>query len=171
MLTLLVFRYSGGQDTVKQTSEERALLPAPTEATEADLDANMNPSPSNDEPVVPTQETTEKETTMITADDDSKPSSTNSNTKETNKENPSKDSTEKASSEGSTNKPTTSSKAKSSRDKNGGNVTGGRVTSKSHVSGSESGGNTGGTSRKPAPNSQAGWVGNYILEPDPKVKQ
>ena len=170
MLTLFLFRYSVGQDTVKQTSEDRAPLPAPTAATEADVDTDINPSPANDEPVVPTQETIEKETTMTTADDCSKPSSTNSNPKETSKENASKDLTEKQTSEGSTNKPTTSSKAKSSRDKNGGSVTGGRVTSKSHISGSESGGNAGGISRKPAPNSQAGWAGNYILEPDSKVK-
>ena len=45
----------------------------------------------------------------------------------------------------------------------------GRVTSKSHVTGSESGGAGSGTSRKAALNSLAGMVGNYILEPDPKV--
>lgn len=169
---VLLFRYSVGKDTVKQTSDDHAQLPAPASATEADVDANMNSSPANDEPVLPTHETTEIKTTTATiATDDSKPSSVNSNPKEISKENASKDSTEKATSEGSTNKPTTSSKAKPSRDKNGGTVTGSRVTSKSHNSGSESGGNAGGSSRKPAPSSQAGWAGNYILEPDPKVQQ
>ena len=167
-LTLLLFRYSVGQDTVKQTSEDREPLPAPASVTDTDVDVDMNASPANDDPIVPTDQTTETETTLTTADE-SKPSSTNSNSKETSQENTSKDSTEKAISEGSTNKPTTSTKTKSSRDKNTGSATGGRVTSKSHNSGSESGGNAGGTSRKPAPNSQAGCAGNYILEPDPKV--
>lgn len=170
-LMLLSFCYSVCQDNVNQTSEDRAApLHAATVAIETDVDANTNLSPANDEPVVQTQDPTEKETSIPTADDDSKSSSTSSNPKEISKENASKESTEKTTSESSTNKPATSSKAKSSRDKNGGNVTGDRVTSKSHVSGSETGGNASGTSRKPAPNSQAGWAGNYILEPDPKVK-
>lgn len=91
-------------------------------------------------------------------------------TNESNKENVLKESTDKAISETATNKPATTSKNKTSRDKNGGGVTGSRVTSKSHISGSESGGNSVGTSRKPTPNSQASLAGNYILEPDPKVK-
>lgn len=171
----LLFCYSIHQENVNETSEDDAPLPVVTEATETadDISKTPLPSPVNEESVVQTQDTTEQETDIPTADCDPKSSSTTSNLKETNennKESVLKDSTDKTTSESSTNKPATSSKTKASRDKNGGGVTGSRVTSKSHISGSESGGNSGGTSRKPAPNSQASLAGNYILEPDPKVK-
>lgn len=166
MFIFLLFYYSVCQESASLANKDHAPLHTAPSVT-ADADVNITPSMVNDEPPVQVQEMTEKETSVPTADDDSP--STTVNLKENSKENALKDSTEKTASESSTNKPATSSKAKSSRDKNGGSVTGGRVTSKSHISGSESGGNVSGTSRKPAPNSQAGWLGNYILEPDPKV--
>lgn len=125
-------------------------------------------SPVNEETVEQTQGIAGQGTSVPSVERDLQSASNTTIVKETNesnKENVLKESTDKAISETATNKPATTSKNKTSRDKNGGGVTGSRVTSKSHISGSESG-----TLRKPTPNSQASLAGNYILEPDPKVK-
>lgn len=130
-------------------------------------------SPVNEETVEQTQGIAGQGTSVPSVERDLQSANNTTIVKESNesnKENVLKESTDKAISETATNKPTTTSKNKTSRDKNGGGVTGSRVTSKSHISGSESGGNSVGTSRKPTPNSQASLAGNYILEPDPKVK-
>ena len=149
------------------TTSEDNSSPSLASAPELDLDTNVdsNPSSVNDETVAPMVETSDNEPIVPPSEADS--NSADTATKETNseQENASKEATEKTSSANTSNKPVSVSKPKTSRDKNGG-----RLTSKSHVTGSESGGaGTGGTSRKPAPNSQAGMAGNYILEPDPKV--
>jgi len=167
-ILLLRFYYSVREESAKVTNKDHSPSKATTEVeTLPDIDVD---SPSNEEPPIQMEEKTDNETSNSIADNDTKSSSITSKETESNKEIALKDSTEKTTLESSANKPVAASKPKLSRDKNGGCVTGGRVTSKSHISGSESGGNASGTSRKPAPNSQAGWAGNYILEPDPKVR-
>ena len=170
-LILFTFLLSVHPTSAMTTSEDNSP-PSLASAPEPDLDTNVdsNPSSVNDETVAPMFETSDNEPIVPSSEADS--NSSNTATKETNseQENASKEATEKTSSANTSNKPVSVSKPKTSRDKNGGSVVGGRVTSKSHVTGSESGGaGAGGTSRKPAPNSQAGMAGNYILEPDPKV--
>ena len=167
------FVISVRQESTNVTNEDRSPMKAVT-AVEPDMDTNcdsgQSPVPANDESLAQMEEKADKEPSVSPSDNDIK--SSNSTLKETdaNKEILPKHATEKTTSENTANKTATVSKSRPSRDKNGGSVTGGRVTSKSHITGSESGGNASGTSRKPAPNSQAGLAGNYILEPDPKVK-
>lgn len=167
-ILLLQFYYSVHQGSAKVTNKDHSQSKATTEVESLpDIDVD---SPANEEPPIELEDKTDGETSNSIADNDTKSSNTTSKETESNKEIASKDSTEKTAQESSTNKSVTASKPKPSRDKNGGSVTGGRVTSKSHISGSDSGGNASGTSRKPTPSSQAGWAGNYILEPDPKVR-
>ena len=162
------FYYSICHESVCKTSENHAPSPAVTEEAEVIDDIMKTTSPMNEETIEHAQG---QETSVPYVESDPKSVGTTTNvteTKESNKENDLKDSTEKAITETSTNKPATASKNKTSRDKNGGGMAGSRVTSKSQIS--DSGGNSVGTSRKPTSNSQASLAGNYILEPDPKVK-
>ena len=168
--TVLLFYCSDYQESTNASKKNCSPVEATTDSeTPTDINVDSSPSPRNDEPVMELEEQTENEPSVSAIDTDPKSPTTNTKETDANKEGPLKDSTEKTAPESSTNKPATSSKPKPSRDKNGGSVTGSRVMSKAHIPGSESGGNSSGTSRKPASSSQAGWAGNYILEPDPKV--
>ena len=148
----LLIEYSDHQECSNVANENHSPVKVPSDLEPAsEIDVDSSHSPANEEPVIQVEEKQDiSESSVSTTDDDPKSSESAARETEGNKETAPKDSAEKTAQESSTNKP--ASKPKPSRDKNGGNVT-----------------NASGTSRKPAPNSQAGWVGNYILEPDPKV--
>ncbi|XP_068694172.1 uncharacterized protein [Montipora foliosa] len=146
---------SDRQESVDATNESQSPMSAVSDSRPPD-DANIepNPSPLNEEPFIHSEDKSENGPSAFVTED---PMSTSDySSKEVsllNKENVSKEvSMEKTASECSTNKPT-SKPNKSSREKNGGSTA-----------------NSSGTSRKAVSNSQAGWGGNYIIEPDPKFR-
>lgn len=112
-------------------------------------DTNFEPSPSpvNEEPLIPSDDKTVSESTALLTD---VPTTTSDNGL-ANKQNTTKDSSMEKTAP--TNKQP-SKPNKPAREKNGGNTA-----------------NASGTSRKGVSNSQAGLVGDYVIEPDPKVNK
>ena len=146
-----------------------SLKESPPEHTAVELEEQATELPTSIEPVTRPEENKSGEAGRPPHSEQTAPSTTTRTTGvDPNKENQSEDATEKP----ALKKPNSmAAKAKPLRDKSLVGVTAGRVTSRSHcVFNDGSGGIAGVTSRKTAPHSQTNSMGNYILEPDPKVR-